>query len=164
VALHTEAYYRAIVGDHLTQAGMTEPPISVDEVDARLGVPVRMVTFPTWFRGAIVSEDGMPVIIVNSAIPLEIRRNALGHMLSHILLRLSDPRAVYPRDTQEPHREADVMAAQFVLPDAMVIEQARKWFNDYRYLARLFGVSESDMMEKMRDLGLIKTRGVVWDY
>jgi hypothetical protein len=164
VALHTEAYYRAIVGDHLNQAGMTEPPISVDEVAARLGVPVRMVTFPTWFRGAIVSEDGMPVIIVNSAIPLEIRRNALAHMLSHILLRLSDPHAVYPRDTQEPHREADVMAAQFVLPDAMVIEQARKWFNDYRYLARLFGVSESDMMEKMRDLGLIKTRGVVWDY
>ena len=46
----------------------------------------------------------------------------------------------------------------------MVVEQARKWFNDYRYLARLFGVSESDMMEKMRDLGLIKSRGVVWDY
>jgi Zn-dependent peptidase ImmA (M78 family) len=101
---------------------------------------------------------------VNSAIPLEIRRNALAHMLSHILLRLSDPHAVYPRETQDPHREADVMAGQFVLPDGMVIEQARKWFNDYRYLARLFGVSESDMMEKMRELGLIKSRGVVWDY
>lgn len=164
MGLHTEAYYRAIVGDHLKQAGMTEPPISVDEVAALLGVPVRMVTFPNWFRGAIVSEDGMPVIIVNSAIPLEIRRNALAHMLSHILLRLSDPNAVYPRETQDPHREADLMAAQFVLPDGMVINQARKWFNDYRYLARLFGVSESDMMEKMRDLGLIKTRGVVWDY
>jgi Zn-dependent peptidase ImmA (M78 family) len=123
-----------------------------------------MVTFPSWFRGAIVAEDGMPVIIVNSAIPLEIRRNALAHMLSHILMRLNDPHAIYPRDTQEPHREADVMAGQFVLPDGMVVEQARKWFNDYRYLARLFGVSESDMMEKMRDLGLIKSRGVVWDY
>jgi hypothetical protein len=46
----------------------------------------------------------------------------------------------------------------------MVKEQARKWFNDYRYLARLFGVTEGEMLSKMRMLGLIKSHGIMWDY
>jgi hypothetical protein len=50
------------------------------------------------------------------------------------------------------------------MPEYLVREQAGKWFNDYRYLARLFGVSESDMMAKMRDLGLMKAHGMSWDY
>jgi hypothetical protein len=47
----------------------------------------------------------------------------------------------------------------------MVIEQARLWFNDYRYLARLFGVSEDVMLERMREMGLIRgPEGDVWVY
>ena len=47
----------------------------------------------------------------------------------------------------------------------MVAEQARLWFNDFRYLARLFGVSEEQMLERMREMGLINgPQGVVWDY
>jgi Zn-dependent peptidase ImmA (M78 family) len=65
---------------------------------------------------------------------------------------------------QPDHRLSEIMAEEFVMPEYLVREQAAKWFNDYRYLARLFGVSESDMMARMRDMGLIKARGVVWDY
>ena len=52
-----------------------------------------------------------------------------------------------------------------MLPAQLVTEQARLWFNDHRYLARLFGVSEREMVDRMRALGLMKgPQGVMWDY
>jgi Zn-dependent peptidase ImmA (M78 family) len=106
----------------------------------------------------------MPVILLNSVSSPEGRRAALGHELGHILVRMDDPATPYPREDDPDHRIADMMAEELVMPTYLVHEQARKWFNDYRYLARLFGVSETDMLEKMRDMGLIKTRGMIWDY
>ena len=39
------------------------------------------------------------------------------------------------------------------------------WFNDYRYLARLFGVAEGAMLERMRELHLVQQpEGIIWDY
>jgi hypothetical protein len=154
VPLTSDTHYRGLVEAQLRQAGVTEPPVSVDDVAAILGVPLMTVAFPAWFTGAVVVEDGMP----------EGRRAALAHMISHILVRIDDPATPYPRDQRPDHRLADIMAEEFVMPEFLVREQAAKWFNDYRYLARLFGVSESDMMARMRDMGLIKARGVVWDY
>ena len=93
----------------------------------------------------------------------DIRRRALGHLLGHVLVVLDDAQACYPR-TIPDHHVADVVAEEMVLPTIMVAEQAKKWFNDYRYLSRLFGVSEPVMLERMREMGIIKMRGVVWDY
>jgi Zn-dependent peptidase ImmA (M78 family) len=164
VPLRTDSYYRQLVNDHLKQSGVTEPPVSLDEVAARLGAPLLSVSFPAWFSGAIVVEDGMPVILLNTASSPEGRRAALGHLLSHLLMRIDDSGASYPRGDEPDHRVADLMSEEFVMPTYLVHEQARKWFNDYRYLARLFGVSETEMLEKMREMGLIKSRGMIWDY
>jgi Zn-dependent peptidase ImmA (M78 family) len=164
VPLRSDAHYRGLVEAQLRHAGIVEPPVSVDDVAAILGVPIMTVSFPAWFTGAIVVEDGMPVVMLNSSSTSEGRRAALAHMVSHLLARIDDPSTPYPRDSQSDHRLADMMAEELVMPEFLVREQAGKWFNDYRYLARLFGVSESDMMAKMRDMGLIKARGVVWDY
>ena len=73
------------------------------------------------------------------------------------------PDARYPREAQ-PHQAADFMAAEFETPAFMVRDQAQKWFNDYRYVAGLFGVTELRMFEAMRDLGIIKSKGVIWEY
>lgn len=164
VPLRSDAHYRGLVEAQLRHAGIVEPPVSVYDVAAILGVPIMTVSFPAWFTGAIVLEDAMPVLMLSSSSTSEGRRAALAHMVSHILMRIDDPATPYPRDAQPDHRLADVMAEEFVMPGFLVREQAGKWFNDYRYLARLFGVSESDMMAKMRDMGLIKPRGVLWDY
>ena len=43
-----------------------------------------------------------------------------------------------------------------MLPSQMVIDQSKLWFNDYRYLARLFGVSEEQMLDRMRSMGLVR--------
>jgi len=164
MSLTSDAHYRSLVEAQLRHAGVVEPPVSVDDVAAILGVPTMSMALPGWFTGAIIVDDGMPVILLNASSGAESRRAALAHMLSHILVRIDDPATPYPRDSTLEHRLADTMAEEFVMPEYLVREQAAKWFNDYRYLARLFGVAESDMMAKMRDLGLMKARGMLWDY
>lgn len=164
MALKTDAYFRNIAVKALAGVGISEPPIPVEAIVANLGIPIRPVNLPQFFTGATVYEDGMPVMVLNWARSEYERRDALAHMLGHVLLVLEDPESEYPRQAAE-HRDADLVARELLMPIEMVIEQARLWFNDYRYLARLFGVSEESMLARMRDLGLVKGPEVdVWDY
>ncbi len=163
VALKTDSY-RQMVEDLLHRTGLEEPPVPMEQVARALGVPIRLVRLPVFFRGALVSEDGLPVIVINVA-PFEPeRRDALAHMLGHVLLLLNDSANGYPRDTG-PHTEADGIATELIMPTKLVIEQSQLWFNDYRYMARLFGVDEHTMINRMRDLGVsLGSQGALWDY
>lgn len=162
--LHSAAYYRRLAGDALEKAGVDEPPVPLEAVAARFGVPVRPVSLPSFFSGAAVNEDGLPVLLINVARSEEHQRRTLAHLIGHMLLVLDDPAGTYPRNTAAEHQEADVVAAELVLPEPLVRDQALKWFNDHRYLARLFGVTEGEMVARMQELGLIKQRGILWDY
>ena len=161
--LKTDAYFKTIAETALRQTGIAEPPVQVEAVAAHLGIPVRLVNMPAFFYGATVSEDGMPVIILNSRFDEVSRERTLAHLVAHVLLIMQDPSASYPRDTGV-HHEADVVAEELIMPAWMVVEQSAKWFNDFRYLARLFGVSEAEMTTRMEALGLLKTHGIQWDY
>ena len=164
MSLKTDAYYRTVADEALRNTGIVEPPITMEAVAMRLGVPVRLVHLPAFFSGAAINEDGMPVLLLNSALEEAGRRRHLAHLLGHVLAVLDDSQATYPREGRLDHHEADVIASELILPSWMVVEQAAKWFNDHRYLARLFGVTEAEMLSKMRELGLVKSRGLVWDY
>ncbi len=51
------------------------------------------------------------------------------------------------------------------MPTKLVIEQSQLWFNDYRYMSRLFGVDEHAMINRMRELGIsLGSQGALWDY
>lgn len=164
VALRSEAYYRAIASDALARSNDSEPPVSLDALVASFGIPVRGVSLPLFFTASTVYEDGMPVMVVNRAQPEMDQRAALAHMLGHVLLVLKGDDHTYPRDAED-HSEADKVAQELMLPTQMVIDQARLWFNDHRYLAGLFGVTEDRMIERMREIGLIRGPfGVVWDF
>lgn len=164
MSLRTEAYYRAVAAKALTDAGCTEPPVPIESIICSLGVPIRAVSLPHFFTAAMIYEDGLPTMVVNWAKPEWDRRAAMAHMLGHVLLVMADPETGYPREAAE-HPEADVVAQELVMPIEMVIDQARLWFNDHRYLARLFAVTEDQMLARMRGLGLIKgPEGVLWDY
>ena len=164
MALRSDAYYRGLVETELRAAGYTEPPVSMNAVARHLGVPIRELPLPPWFTAALIYEDGMPAILLNPTRPDDKRRHALGHLIGHLLAMIDDASASYPRGGSDAHAEADVMAEEFQTPGYLVRDQAQKWFNDYRYLAGLFGVTEEQMFSRMQDLGLIKSRGVVWDY
>lgn len=162
--LHSDSYYKRIADDALRQAAIEEPPVPLEALAERLGIPVRFTTLPLFFGGAIIAEDGMPVALVNQARTEDERRRTLAHLLGHVLVVLADPDVGYPRSTTADHREADLAAGELLLPEFLVRDQAQKWFNDHRYLARLFGVTEGEMTARMRELGIIKARGVLWDY
>ena len=163
MTLRTEAYYRQVAEDALRSAGVTEPPVSIGELVASLSIPVRPVNLPAFFTAATIYEDGLPVMVVNYAKPEIERRRALAHMLGHVLLLLADHDDAFPRASAE-HSDADLVARELITPSSLVIEQARTWFNDYRYLSRLFGVSEGVMLDRMRELGLITDRGIMWNF
>lgn len=162
--LRTDSYYRKLAETALKEAGIVEPPVPIEDVARRYGVPVREVRMPMFFGGATINEDGLPVILVNIAKDEYVRRKILAHLVGHMIVLLADPEGSYPRDTVEKHNDADVVADELLTPAYLVIDQAKKWFNDYRYLARLFGVTENEMMKKMLDMGIIKQRGILWDY
>ncbi len=162
--LKTEAYYRQIAEEALVSAGVSEPPVPVEHIIASLGIPVLPVNLPIFFTAATVNTDGLPVMVVNFAQPEPVRREALAHMLSHMLLLLEDPSNVFPRGTAD-HDDAEMLAHELTMPSTMVIDQSRLWFNDFRYLARLFGVGEVAMLERMRELGIIDNQqGIRWDF
>lgn len=164
MALQDQQRYRRLVESQLKSAGFEEPPVSVEAVAAHLGVPIREHPLPIWFTAALIYEDGLPAILLNSVRPPAIKRAGLGHLLGHILIVMDTPGAHYPRDAEPQHEAADFIAAELETPEFMVRDQAQKWFNDYRYLAGLFGVTELRMFEAMRDLGIIKSKGVIWEY
>lgn len=161
--LRTDAYYRGIAEDALTLIGVTEPPVPIEDVVASLCIPIRMVDLPPFFTAATIYEDGLPVMVVNSKRPEIERRRALAHMLGHVLLLLADESDSFPR-WHPDHSDAEAIANELIMPTGLVTEQARTWFNDYRYLSRLFGVTEGLMLERMRELHLVRSHGVVWDY
>lgn len=164
MVLRTEAYYRAIATEALEKIGCIEPPVSIDAVIQSIGIPVRPVNLPLFFTSALVYEDGLPVMVLNWAQPEEVKREALAHMVGHVLLVLKGDGNTYPRSARD-HGEAESVAKELLLPTTMVLDQARLWFNDYRYLARLFGVGENRMLSRMEEMGLVKGRGGdVWNY
>ena len=159
-----EAYYRRIAEEALAVAGVTDPPVPVADIVASLHIPVLPVNLPQFFTAAIIAEDGAPVLVVNYAKPEHERRRALAHMLGHVLLTQAGVEGGYPREISD-HREADLVAHEITMPMVMVIDQSRLWFNDYRYLARLFGVGEGAMLERMRELGIVEDQQPVrWNY
>lgn len=164
MALRTEAYYRSIAEEALARSASDQPPVPLEAIAALYGIPIRPVNLPTFFTAATVYEDGLPVFVVNWARPEEVRRRAIAHMLGHVLLVLHNTSDGFPREDRD-HRDADAMSSELLLPARAVVDQARLWFNDYRYLSRMFGVPENEMLDRMRELGLMKgPEGVMWDY
>jgi Zn-dependent peptidase ImmA (M78 family) len=164
VPVKTQGYYRKVAEEALARAGVEQPPVSVSKLIDSLGIPVLPVNLPQFFTAATINIDGLPVMVVNYAQPEHIRREALAHMLGHILLLLDDSSNAFPRGTGD-HDDADLVAHELTMPSTMVLEQSRLWFNDFRYLARLFGVGEAAMLERMRELGIVNhQQGIRWDY
>lgn len=161
--LRTDAYYRGLAEKALKDAGIDEPPVPIEDLAGRYGIPVRYAVLPAFFEAAIIAEDGLPVILLNSIKDEYVRRKALAHEVGHILVVLNDPEGAYARHHGD-HPDASTVADELLTPAFMIVDQAQKWFNDYRYLARLFGVTEQEMMRKMVDMGIIHQRGVLWDY
>lgn len=159
-----EVYFRGLGERAIRDAGISEPPIAPSEIARHLGVPIISAALPSWSVGALVAEDGMPAILINTSSESYAQRAGIAHFLGHLIVLIDDPGATYPRNREVVHEAANAVADELELPGFMVRDQALKWFNDHRYLAGLFGVTEKRMVARMQALGLMQKRGVVWDY
>ena len=165
VGLRTQAYFRKVAEDALASAGVFEPPVPVTKIIESLGIPIlpgesaallhrRPPSTPTACRSWSSTTPS----------PSPLAEKPSRTCSSHLLLVLDDPSNVFPRDTGD-HSDADMLAHELTMPATMVIDQSRLWFNDFRYLARLFGVGEAAMLERMRELGIVNNQqGIRWDY
>ena len=121
MAIRSDSYYRRLAEDALRQAGEVEPPVPIEALAEYFGIPVRQTRMPSFFHGATINEDGLPVIILNADKDEYVRRSTLAHMVGHVLIVLDDPEYPYPRNTKLEHPEADTIAEELMTPAHLVI-------------------------------------------
>lgn len=156
MAIYTDVYYRKKAEDLAREAGFKAPPIDVRAVAAKLNLEIVELSLPTWFFGVLMKVEGDPYIVINKMMPDHRKNFTIGHEIAHHILHNDELCHMKNSKRSYFHREADIFAAELCMPTYMVQAEAKKWFNDYRYLASLFGVSEIAMVRKMQELGLLR--------
>jgi len=160
--LYTHWYLRKRATELLEEAGASSPPVNVKMIAEKLGLEVVEMTLPTWFFGSLLNIKGSFYIIINRLMPETRKRFTLAHEIAHFALH--NDKLCYMKNSKRDyyHREADAFAAELCMPSGLVKKEARNWFNDYKFLASIFNVSEVAMVRKMQELGLIKGTDYAW--
>lgn len=158
MALVTYIQYRRAAEKLAKRFGCDAPPVDVRSIAAGLGIEIIEMTLPNWFFGALVNMDGDHYIALNKGMPDHRKNFTIAHEVAHHQLHGED--LAYMKNSKRDyfHREADAFAAALCMPDAMIKGEAQKWCNDYRFMADIFGVSETAMVRKMQELGLLRNK------
>ena len=147
----------------IQQAGITEPPVPVQQLAERCGVPVLLEPFGDALSGLVVVLEDHAVIGVNS-LHAEVRqRFTIGHELGHHLLDHHDrfhidlgPSAEHghpPGYDWRSERAANDFAAELLMP-AQLVHTAFEGSQSATELAVEFEVSELAMGYRLVNLGL----------
>jgi Zn-dependent peptidase ImmA (M78 family) len=160
--IYTHWYLREQATKLLDELEIDGPPIDVELIIEKLGIELVEMTLPTWFFGSLLNIQGNFYIVVNRLMPETRKRFTIAHEIAHYVLH--EEQLCYMKNSKRDyfHREADVFAAELCMPSKMIKKEARSWFNDYKFLAQLFGVSEVAMVRKMQELELLKGSDYTW--
>lgn len=171
----SRAERRRIVADLLEQAGITEPPVPVEQLARALGATVRYVPFDGELSGMLYHEAGQAVIGVNALHSPTRQRFTIAHELGH--LRLHGKRKFHvDRNFRTLHRdehsaaatdptemEANDFAACLLMPAEWLEHDITGHEFDYeqdeslRVLADRYRVSLQAMLLRLTKLGLLRT-------
>ena len=156
MALVTYVQHRRQAEALVKDFGFDQPPIDMRKIADGLGIEIIEMTMPTWFFGVLINLKGDFYIALNKGMPDHRKNFTLAHEIGHYQLHGTE--LAYMKNCKRDyfHREADVFAAELCMPTEMVKAEAKKWYNDYRWLAQQFAVSETAMVRKMRELGILK--------
>ncbi len=156
MAIYTDVYYRSKAEELARKCGFRNPPVDVRAVAAGLKLEIMELSLPSWFFGVLMKVEGDPYIVINKMMPDHRKNFTIAHEIGHFVLH--DKELCHMKNSKRSyfHREADLFAAELCMPTYMVRTEAQKWFNDYRYLASLFGMSEIAMVRKMQEMGLLR--------
>jgi Zn-dependent peptidase ImmA (M78 family) len=156
VAIYSDSYYRKQAEELVRECGVQEAPVDTRSIAEHLGIEIVELTMPTWFFGVLMRVEGEPYIVLNRAMPEHRKRFTIGHEVAHYRLHTGEFAYMKNCKRESYHREADIFAAELCMPSYLLRKEAPRWFNDYRYLAKLFGVSETAMVRKLQELGILR--------
>lgn len=156
MALVTYVEFRQKAEKLVQKFGFDGPPVDVRKIADGLGIEIIEMTLPSWFFGVLVNLKGDFYIALNKGMPEHRKNFTLAHEIAHH--QLHGDELAYMKNCKRDyfHREADVFAAELCMPTFLVKDEARKWYNDYRWLAKEFAVSETAMVRKLQEVGILK--------
>jgi Zn-dependent peptidase ImmA (M78 family)/DNA-binding XRE family transcriptional regulator len=150
----------------LEKAGVSDPPVSVQELARRCGVLVLHHDLPDSLSGLVFALDGGGVIGINAGHHPNRQRFSLAHELGHFLLghhqggighedrfHIDSSDAMPPGYDAGAERSANEFAAELLMPRKFVSAAFRET-TDPGDLAAQFEVSEVAMGYRLVNLGL----------
>lgn len=157
----TEARSRA--QQLLYLAGVKHAPIDVSALAEILGFDVIPFPFPPNIHGVTFIEGEVRAIGVNKDQPKTRRRFSIAHEIGHFLsghisfddgdLHVEDSLAWFDSYNQQ-EREANEFAAELLMPESFLREDADPGALDVPRLARKYEVSEQALWIQLMDLKL----------
>jgi Zn-dependent peptidase ImmA (M78 family) len=132
---------------HLRQyLGLDERAPNLDDVVRRLGIQLEYVVAPGWSGAVESAPDGRAVIWIDSTDAVTRRRFTIAHELGHLFLH---PLGQQFRDStflgNSQERQANLFAADFLMPKWMVDGDFRSAFRSVVDLAEMYRVSPDVM-------------------
>jgi len=151
----------------LSLVQFSEPPVPIEQIVERRGIPVRCVPYERALSGLLIWEGGQPVIGVNALHEKHQQRFAIAHELAHIELRHHsgihiDRNFPFPLALQQSsvkiapvEFEASIVACELLIPTPMLAADLAEKPIDYldetfvRSLARRYEVSTHTMLLRL---------------
>lgn len=170
----SRAARRRIVGELLAQAGVTEPPVPVEQLAHRAGAVLRYVPFEGEISGMLYHEAGQVVIGVNALHSPTRQRFSIAHELGHLRLHqgrklridrdfrtlFRDGHSAEAIDPEE--METNDFAAELLMPANWLERDLANSKFDYeddeslRSLAERYRVSLQAMLFRLTNLGFLR--------
>lgn len=158
----------------LASAGVTQPPVPVEEIAAAHGAELSYEPFRGGISGMLYRDDDRQVIGVNASHAATRQRFTIAHELGHLLLherrKLIVDSHIYLRDdrssmgTYDEEVDANAFAAELLMPEEMVRTGAEALIDEkpamsanqlVRGLAKTFEVSEQAMEIRLGALRIL---------
>lgn len=164
-------YIQQLASSVLDRAGVTEPPVPINEIAALLGATVVTVAAESGLSGFLLRRPEGPLVGINTNEGPARRVFTLAHELGHLLLHAEvqhvDKTATVfnrgPASSQgldEREIEANYFAAELLMPRKF-ISQDLTWHIDIgradelRALAKRYEVSSQAMVIRLTNLGYL---------
>jgi Zn-dependent peptidase ImmA (M78 family) len=164
----------ALARQTLAAAGVTAPPVPVDELARAQGATLSFEPFRGGISGMLFRDEHRKVIGVNASHARTRQRFTIAHELGHLLLHESRAMIVdthvYRRDevssmgTEREEREANRFAAELLMPADLIIAEAEALVDEQpsvtarrlvEQLAVRFDVSAQAMEIRLGNLGIL---------
>lgn len=164
----------AIAAEILRTHGVTEPPVSVEQIAEELGLIVAYHDLEDDVSGMLIRHgEGPAVVAVNVRHHENRQRFSISHELGHFLMHQDQPsvfvddllvhfRAETGNKTYDPREaEANAFAASLLMPRDFLTEDLQRKPIDVsddtavRSLARRYGVSVQALTIRLANLGFV---------